>query len=124
MFSKDFNPEFDECLLKCLMDHANDLICVIESNYDFKIELVNEPVFLSLLGYANEDLIKFSILNFIHHDDVRKAVKILKRGRESTVLRLKHKSGTMIWVEIKARKLNNPKGGKKLILIMKDLSLL
>ncbi len=108
------------------IENINDLICIVGPKKDFKIEYINEHAFLTILGYTSEDLFGNSILNYIHTDDVRKTVKILKKIAElksiSQEIRIKNRNNKYIWFELKARKFIDYNLQKKSLLILKDIS--
>ncbi|MFX1314864.1 MAG: PAS domain S-box protein [Promethearchaeota archaeon] len=108
------------------LEYVNDLISVVEIDNEFKIEFINELNYQKLLGYSNKDLIGKSLLSILHHDDVKKAIRILKRGTESDdhlqEIRVKSKTNKHIWFELKARRIEDEKVHKKVLVILKDIS--
>ncbi len=121
------NGHFDfDANYQLFVENVNDLICIVGSNYDYKIEYVNQHAFFDILGYKFKKLDGKSILNYIHADDIRKTVKILKKITESKFvsqeIRFKSINNKYVWFEIKAKIFSNKDRQKKLLLILKDIS--
>ncbi len=108
-----------------ILENINDLICIVDPNYGFKFQFINEIAYLNILGYSRKDLIGHSILDFLHPDDVKNTVKILKKGTKIgerlQELRFKAKNGKYFWFEIKAKKFEE-NSQKRNILILRDIS--
>ncbi|MFX1411059.1 MAG: PAS domain-containing protein, partial [Promethearchaeota archaeon] len=108
------------------LEYINDLISVVETDSEFKIEFINELIYQNLLGYSERDLIGKSILSILHHDDIKKAISILKRGTESDdhlqEIRVKNKNDKYLWFEIKAKKIEDEENQKKILVVLKNIS--
>ncbi|MFX0042205.1 MAG: PAS domain S-box protein [Candidatus Hodarchaeota archaeon] len=107
-------------------EYVNDLIGVVEIDNEFKFDFINEHNYENLLGYSNKDLIGQSFLNILHPDDVKKVIKVLKRGTESEdhlqEIRVKHKNNKHIWFEIKVKKIKDDNHQTKLFIVLKNIS--
>ena len=116
----EFNSHY-----QLFIENVNDLICIVDFNRDYKIEVINEKLFQKLLGYSNNDLIGESLLKIIHSEDKKKSVKVLKNGskfEKIQEIRIKSKKGNYIWVEFKIKKFKDDKNQGKILLILKDVS--
>ena len=91
-----------------ILENVNDLVCILEPDYDYKFQLINENTYSSILGYSSKDLIGKSFLNYLHIDDVKRIVKTLKKGSISLEdlkeVRFKDKNGQFLWFEAKVKK--------------------
>jgi len=100
------------------------LISVIDEN--FRHEYINEEVHLKLTGYLSEDLIGFSPVNYVHPEDIKKAVNAWRagviKGEEAVEIRYKKKDGTWIWLEIRGKKFTDLNGKPKGIIISRDIT--
>jgi PAS domain S-box-containing protein len=109
---------------RMISENANDLIVII--NEKFEYEYINEIVHKKLMGYAKEDIIGKSSLDFIHPDDIKYAVKGLKQGFINEVemgeVRIRNKKGEYLWLEIRGKSFIDKYGKKKGLLISRDIS--
>ena len=100
------------------------MISVIDEK--FRHEFINEEVHLKLTGYLSEDLIGLSPVNYVHPEDIKKAVSTWRAGvisgEESVEIRYKKKDGTWIWLEIRGKKFTDLKGKPKGIIISRDIT--
>ena len=107
-----------------ILENVNDLICILEPDYDYKFQLINENTYKNILGYSSTDLIGEPFLNYVHLDDVKRIVKILKKGSislEDKELRFKAKDGKFLWFEAKIKKYEE-NNQKQLIIILRNIS--
>ena len=108
-----------------ILENVNDLICIVEPDYDYKFQLINESTYVNILGYSSKDLIGESFLNYMHLDDVKYAMKILKKSSTSIEglkdLRFKAKNGKFLWFEIKVKKYEE-NNQKQIIIILRNIS--
>ena len=109
---------------KLISENANDLIAVVDDNFDYIY--INEQGHKKLMGYSKEDLIGQSSLSFIHPDDFKEAIKILKKGFKigegSGEVRIRNSRGTYNWLEIRGKTYIDNKGNKKGLFISRDVS--
>ncbi|MFX1260391.1 MAG: PAS domain S-box protein, partial [Promethearchaeota archaeon] len=109
---------------RLLFENMNDLVIV--HNEKFEFEYINEPVFMSVLGYLKADLIGKVNAEIIHPNDLKGAVlaasKILRKGTGSYQARYIHKNGSIKWLETTGGIFINSKGEKKIIRIMRDIT--
>ena len=86
---------------RLIIENINDLIVIIDRK--IKFEYLNEETVFRLLGYRKKDVIGNSALEYIHPEDVERAVNTFKKGfqpGESVIeLRFKHKEGYWLWFE-------------------------
>ena len=113
-----------ESKYKRIIDNINDLIVII--NYDFYIEYINEVIAYKLLNYRKEEIIGKSYIDFIHPDDIDKAVKIIKKGfkqGETVVkLRFKHRDGYWLWFECGGQSFYDEDKKLKWLAVSRDLT--
>ncbi|MFX1392692.1 MAG: PAS domain S-box protein [Promethearchaeota archaeon] len=109
-----------------IIENINDLIAIIKLQDDFKLEYINERIFLKLLGYTYKEVFKNSILDYIHPDDKKFAVNYFKKEtkieKKFQELRIKSKSGEYKWFEVKKKEIKKADNQKILLLILRDLS--
>ncbi|MFX0058237.1 MAG: PAS domain S-box protein [Candidatus Hodarchaeota archaeon] len=121
---KDF--ENLEAQFKFFMDSIDDLVAVLEPTANYRIEQINRNSFLEKLGYSYKDVIGRSIINFVYHEDSKKAIKSFKKEVDHIdriqELRLKGSAGEIIWTEIKTKKFKNELNEKRILIIIKDIT--
>ncbi|MFW9771896.1 MAG: PAS domain S-box protein [Candidatus Thorarchaeota archaeon] len=126
MITDEKDYENLETQLQLFMDTVDDLIFIIETSDELRLEYVNKCSFLYKLGYSSVDLIGEPFLSIIAPEDIKKAIKVLKKGAELPdriqELRLKNSKGELIWVELKSKKFKLENGSKKYFVIIKDIS--
>lgn len=113
-----------EEMYRLITENAYDLICII--NRKLKFEYVNEGPSLSILGYSKEQMIGKSVLSLIFPEDRERSLSILKEGLDKgggiLETRLRHKSGNLIWVDVKGRTFRDRNGEIKGILTGRDIT--
>ena len=109
---------------RLISESANDLIAIL--NDKFKHEYVNEQAYMNVLGYKCIDMIGKTRLDSVHPDDLKKEMKMLKnsfeKGEGIGEIRLKHKNGYYIWVEIKRKSFTDYNGKVKILTISRDIT--
>ena len=109
-----------------IIENISDLIAIVKLQDDFKLEYINERIFLKLLGYTYKEIFKNSILDYIHPDDKKSAVNFFKKEtkieKQYQELRIKSKSGEYKWFEVKRKEIKNADNQIILLLILRDLS--
>ncbi len=107
-----------------ISENANDLISILNQN--LKFEYMNEKPCLLTLGYSRDEIIRKSVLDFVHPDDKKKAIKKLvdglEKGKNVLELRIKHKKGYWVWIEVKGNAFKDKDGKIKGILIGRDIT--
>ncbi len=107
---------------RIIAENANDLIAIVNRNFEF--EYINEPLFFSVLGYKNGDLIGKSGFDLIHPDDIKLAINTIEKGKDNregiAQLRLKSKNGGYRRFELKGRAFEGKDGKTKAIIIARD----
>ena len=109
---------------KLITEHGNDLISVL--NQKFETEYRNNPVHQKLLGYTSEELNNKNLLEFVHPEDKRRTLKIIragfKVGEGEGELRFRKKNGDYIWIETRGRTFIDKDGENKALLISRDIT--
>ncbi len=112
-------------ILPFVIENTNDLICIVDPDYEFKLEFVNQA-YRYILDYSCEELIGNSFLDYIFPADVKKVINFLKKGSEIKTnfpeIRIKRKDEKYIWFEFKVKKFKDPANLYKLLLILRDIS--
>ncbi len=107
-----------------ISENANDLISILNQN--LKFEYMNEKPCLLTLGYSRDEIIRKSVLDFVHPDDKKNAIKKLvdglEKGKNVLELRIKHKKGYWVWIEVKGNAFKDKDGKIKGILIGRDIT--
>ena len=107
-----------------ISDNLSVLITMLNDKFEF--EYFNENVHKKLLGYRYSNLINKSFLNIVHPDDLKKLVKFLKKCTkhfdECQEIRIKHKKGNFVWVEIEAKKFTDENNQKMFLVFLKDIN--
>ena len=113
-------------LYPLILENINDLIIILKPTYPFEIELINEKVFMNILGYCKEDLIFKSILDYIHPDDTKIISHCLEKEEMSFTilrdLRIREKTGDFKFFKLKSNLIKDSKDRLKLIIILKESS--
>ena len=120
----DENDVRKEEMYHFLIQNTNDLIAVLNENFEH--EFINEPTYLKVLGYSEEDLIGKHPQDFTHPEDIPRVAAAIKKGiingDVSEKFRIKHKMGHYVWLETKAKFFKTSNGKFKFIFISKDLT--
>lgn len=107
---------------KLIMENANDLIAVLDTNLKYKY--VNMGY--ELLGYSKEEIYNSKATDLLHPGDIKRAIKAfrsgLKTGTGSEELRIKHKDGQYYWFEVKGKTFMDIKGDLNALLISRDVT--
>ncbi|MFW9945492.1 MAG: PAS domain S-box protein [Candidatus Odinarchaeota archaeon] len=115
-----------ETQLQLFMDTVDDLIFIVDTSDELRLEYVNNCSFLYKLGYSSVDLIGEPFLSIIPPEDIKKAIKVLKKGVEFPdrvqEIKVKNSKGMPVWVEIKSKKFKLEDNSKKYFVILKDIS--
>ncbi len=109
---------------RLISEKANDLISVLDQK--MKYEYINERAHLNILGYLKEDIIGKSVIKMIHPNDIKIAIEGYKNGFETgkglEEVRIRHKNGEYIWLEIRGETFIDSDGLKKALLISRDIT--
>jgi len=109
---------------RLISENAYDLISIL--NQELKFEYINENPLLITLGYTKDEFVGNSVLNFVHPDDKKIAIKSLigglEKGEGVLELRLKHKNGQDVWIEVKGKSFLDKDGKIKGITIGRDIT--
>jgi len=109
-----------------VLENVNDLICIVDPNENYKIEMINQRVFQETLGYSRNELIGRSFLELIIKGDRIDPSSIVKNAlldeEKSNEIKLKKKDGDCIFVEIKGKQAKTINAQERLFLILKDIT--
>jgi len=109
---------------RLISENANDSIAIL--NEKFQIEYRNEEVNRKITGYTKEEVINNNFLNFVHPNDVKKAISIFKEafkvGEGMGEFRSKTKKGDYIWLESKGKIFIDKDEQKKVLIISRDIT--
>ena len=107
---------------RLITENSNDLISVLDDRLQYKF--VNRAY--ELLGYSTEEIYNSQATDFIHPDDIKRAVKAFRKGlvkgTGSEELRVKHKDGRFSWFEVKGKTFTNLNGETNALLISRDIT--
>ncbi|MHA2051017.1 MAG: PAS domain S-box protein [Promethearchaeota archaeon] len=110
--------------LMLITDHVNDLICILNQNFD--IEFINEKVYQNILGYSTKELVGNNIKTFIESKNFKEFRKLLENyddvENNQLEIRFLHKDGNFLWLLGKITHYKEHGGGNKILLIMSDIS--
>ena len=106
-----------------ITENINDIVSVF--NEKFELEYINDTQ-KNISGYTREELIGKSTINFLHSDDIKRALDIfkqtLKEGEGRGQFRLHSKDGTYKWLDSNSRLTYDPKGQKKILIVSRDIT--
>ncbi len=127
MISKKKNFfENSDNFISLITEVTNDLLVVTQTDYNFKIQFINDCIFLERLGYSRNSIEETSFLNLIYLDDVEKTVNYLKNNINSTAqsqeIRIKSMKDKFIWVEITAKKFTYGATDEQILINLRDLT--
>ncbi|MFX1279044.1 MAG: PAS domain S-box protein [Promethearchaeota archaeon] len=109
---------------RLITENANDLICILNKNY--KYEYINEKTYLKVLGYSKKDLIGKSALKLNHPKDFERFISSFwgKKEVDNRIveLRIKHKNGNWIWLNVNIQRFRNEKNEKKFLLVSREIT--
>ena len=109
---------------RLILENINDLIIIID--FKFKLEYINERSFFKSLGYQSKEVIGFSLLNFIHPNDIERVVNQLQEGfkREEFLIefRLRCKDGKKLWFECKGHSYKDKNRINKCLVILRNIT--
>ncbi|MFX1376675.1 MAG: PAS domain S-box protein [Promethearchaeota archaeon] len=107
-----------------ISNNINELFCILNS--ELEIKFINENVYSKLLDYSNEDLIGKNIRHFLGIKDfnkIQEAINKLNYKVENLFdIQIFHKEGNKIWFEGKIKPLEDIKGVKEFLLILRNIS--
>ncbi len=108
---------------RLISDNANDIITVFDKK--FKLQYIND-VYEKISGFSEEEVMGKSPIEFMHPDDIKKAIKIFKDTLEIGIwngeFRMRHKDGSFFWVEMSGKRIYDKNNKAKLIVISRDIS--
>jgi PAS domain S-box-containing protein len=121
----DQNLKKSEEKLRLITENANDLISILDKRY--KYEFINEQTYKKTLGYSKKELIGNSALKLVHTEDFNNFVKSLRGKNEVderiVELRIKHKNGHWVWLQVNYKRFRNEKNEKIFLLVSRDITL-
>ena len=117
-------PLESEKRYKFLSDQANDMVTVINNNFEY--EYINEDASYRLMGYKREDILGIQAIKLVHPDDKEKIINLVKKGfkngEASAEFRFRHKDGHWVWLESRGKTFTDNKGKIKGIIISRDIT--
>ncbi|MBD3215970.1 MAG: PAS domain S-box protein [Candidatus Lokiarchaeota archaeon] len=127
MTQEQIDPPDIEKVYRLAFELSDELIAILEPDYDFKIVLINEKVFKSSLNYSLKDLYQTSFLKIVDPDQVQTVVKVLKRGEnklnKENEIQLIGKDQSEKWFEIKAKQFKDQCDKKFLFVKLKAIGI-
>ena len=107
-----------------IIENTNELIAILDKN--FRHEFINRSAYLEILGFSEEDILGKLPRDFIHPDDLPKAVSAIKKGlikgNVKEQFRIQHKNGNYVWVEAMAKMFDLGNGEFKILFMSKDIT--
>ncbi|NVM01799.1 MAG: PAS domain S-box protein [Candidatus Helarchaeota archaeon] len=108
---------------RLITENANDLVAVI--NDEFKQEYLNFNVHRKMLGYTKDEILNLSN-KIVHPEDLQNLLdnfkKILETGEAAYEIRVKHKNGHYIYLEVNGRAFKDSNGKIKMLTISRDVT--
>ena len=109
---------------RLITENINDLIAILNKNFEY--EYINEKITHRVMGYAKEDVIGKNALDLVHPEDRGVAKEALKNGfrdgEGEADIRVKHKDGHWVWLEIKGKTFNDIDGKLKALIVSRDIT--
>lgn len=109
---------------RLILENINDLVVIINSNYEF--EYLNEETLVKLLGYRNEEVLGCSCLDFIHQDEIEQLTSAFKKKSKAvgpfSELRFKHKNGEWLWFECRGQSFIDRDNKRKWLIVSRDIT--
>ncbi len=109
---------------RLIAENAIDMIGIINQN--FEIEYLNEKAAITIKGRTKGDLIGKNISEVLHPDDIKKAYDALKNGFKEgegkEEVRVRHKDGNWMWIDVKGKTNTNEEGDMFAIIIARDIT--
>jgi len=107
-----------------ITENVNDFIAIIDRKFEY--EYINEDFHKKHLGYLKNDLIGVKAFSLIHPDDIKRVLEYYKqsieKGEGKLELRVRHKEGYYIWVEVKGKSFKDTNGEIKTLLVSCDIT--
>ena len=110
---------------RALIENSADAITLIDTN---GIAIYDSAAAPGMLGYAPEDWIGRDVFALVHPDDLPKSRDLFQRlgetpgARVNYILRVRHKSGSWLWIEMVATNLLAEPGVKAIVLNYRDIT--
>ncbi len=117
--------EGSEKRFRALIENNADAITLLDA--DGKT-LYDSPAAPGMLGYAPDELIGSNAFDLIHKDDLHQTLELFKKlvqssgNRDATIIRLKRKDGSLIWIELIATNLLNEPSVGAVVLNYRDIT--
>jgi len=110
---------------RALIENSADAITLIDTN---GIAIYDSAAAPGMLGYAPEDWIGRDVFALVHPDDLPKSRDLFQRlgetpgARVNYILRVRHKSGSWLWIEMVATNLLAEPSVKAIVLNYRDIT--
>ncbi|MHA1747143.1 MAG: PAS domain S-box protein, partial [Promethearchaeota archaeon] len=109
---------------RLILENINDLVVIINSNYEF--EYLNEETLVKLLGYRNKEVLGCSCFDFIHQDEIDQLTQTFKKKPKVietfSELRFKHKNGEWLWFECRGQSFIDRDNKQKWLIVSRDIT--
>ena len=119
---KDFNNAATR--FELISSYSDDFYAILNDKFEY--EFINDRVYKESLGFEKDEIVGKTALNIIYPDDIKKAVRGLRKGfdtgENSTDIRVRTKNGGYVWVETKGRIFTDDDGNKKALLTGRDVT--
>ncbi|MFX0082383.1 MAG: PAS domain S-box protein [Candidatus Hodarchaeota archaeon] len=107
-----------------ITENVNDFIGILDKDLNF--EYINEVFHRKHLGYSKKNLVGSMSINLIHPEDIQRVLKYYKKairkGEGKIELRVRHKDGYYIWVEVKGKRFVDVNNKLKTLIISRDIT--
>ena len=107
-----------------ITESIDELIFII--NHKNEIEYINKLPLMKLMGYNVDDLMGKSWLNYVHTEDLEKAINTLEScsegNRISLEIRLQHRNGNFKTFKSNYSKTNRSPRTDQTLIILRDLT--
>jgi two-component system, cell cycle sensor histidine kinase and response regulator CckA len=110
---------------RALIENSSDAITLLDAK---GIAVYDSPAAPGMLGYTPEDWIGRDVFALLHPDDAPKTRKLFQNlietpgSRVGSIFRVRHKSGSWLWIEMVATNLLSEPGVKAIVLNYRDIT--
>lgn len=120
--NQEFFENFSLCFPK-ILDILEELVVVLNPKKEFKLEYINQNLFLDKLGLSYNKIIGKSFLRLVHPKDkkifTKSLKKVLEKSNKKQKFRLLGINRNPFWIEMNLKRISKD----KIVCILKDTSL-
>jgi PAS domain S-box-containing protein len=120
--NQEFFENFSLCFPK-ILDMLEELIVVLNPQKEFKLEYINQNLFLNKLGLSHNKIIGKSFLRLIHPKDkkifTKNLKKVIKKSNKKQKFRLLGINRNPFWIEMDLKRISKD----RIVCILRDTSL-